>query len=86
MQLRNRGGMLSVISEGIEYEGNRQNKQHEIVISVPLSRNNIINGTADASATCKSMENKVNAAMSDAWASFESKLAQVQQEFNSKNG
>ncbi len=48
--------------------------------------NNVINGTADASATCKSMENKVNAAMSDAWASFESKLAQVQQEFNSKNG
>ena len=41
MQLRNRGGMLSVISEGIEYEGNRQNKQHEIVISVPLNKNNI---------------------------------------------
>lgn len=48
--------------------------------------NSIINGTADASATCKSMENKINAAMNDAWSSFEAKLKQVQQEFNAANG
>lgn len=45
----------------------------------------VINGTADAASTCKSMETKANAAMSDAWASFESKLAQVQQETKTAN-
>lgn len=46
----------------------------------------VIKGTADAASTCKSMETKANAAMKDAWASFESKLAQVQQEIKKANG